>query len=98
MNCSKLRLTGSLTGAISMRRMGNRVRLFVSDAVGMGKIQFMVNGREIGWVRAVDATNPKLRVAAVTHHFVRSHALAAGKNAIEIYVDGERQKRVACAR
>ena len=83
---------------VSIKRIGNSVRLFVSEPAGVGKIQFKINGREIAWVRAVDATNPKLRTANGRSYFVRLAALGAGKNGVEIYVDGERVKRAAYTR
>lgn len=86
------------TDAVSIKRIGNRVRLFATDVVGAGKIQFKINGKEVGWVRAVDETNPKLRNANGRAYFVRLAGLASGKNAVEIYVDGTRVKRVAYTR
>ena len=90
-------VTTQLTTA-SIKRIGNSVRLFVSEPAGLGKIQFKINGREIAWVRAVDATDPKLRTANGLSYFVRLAALGAGKNGVEIYVDGTRVKRVAYTR
>jgi hypothetical protein len=60
----------------------------------------MLNGREIAWVRAIDATDPKLRTVtagpmAGVSYLVRTITLQPGKNALEIYVDGERVRRVA---
>jgi hypothetical protein len=64
------------------------IKMYARDVVGAGKIQFFHNGREVAWIRAVDATDPKLNVAS--DGMVRTRALVSGKNVFEIYVDGER--------
>jgi hypothetical protein len=46
-------------------------------------------------VRAVDNTDPKLRFANGAYYLVRTIDLAEGKNVFEIFVDGERVRRVA---
>jgi hypothetical protein len=80
------------------------VKFYARDLVGAGKVRFMLNGREIGWVRAIDTTDPKLRVAdsgpmAGRAYFVRTARLEPGrKNVLEIYVAGERVRRVAYGR
>jgi hypothetical protein len=88
----------------SIRRSSEtEAKLWARDVIGAGKVQFMLNGREIGWVRAVDATDPKLRVPssgpmAGRAYFVRTARLVPGKNVLEIYVDGERVRRVSYSR
>ncbi len=82
----------------SVKRIGNNVRLMVDQVVGLGKVQFKINGKEIAWVRAVDAADPKLRQANGRTYFVRHAALSKGKNTIEVYVDGKRVKRVSYAK
>jgi hypothetical protein len=67
----------------------------VKNVIGAGKVQFFVNGREITWIRATDTTDPKLRFAGGSYYLFRNIELTAGKNAIEIFVDGERVRRVA---
>ena len=79
----------------SVKRIGDTARLFATGIIGAGKVQLFVNGREIAWVRAEDETDPKLRYANDTYYLVRRVELAEGKNVIEIYVDGERIRRVA---
>jgi len=79
------------------------VKFYAKNPVGVGKVQFMLNGREIAWVRAIDATDPKLRTVASgpmagVSYLVRTITLQPGKNALEIYVDGERVRRVAYTR
>lgn len=71
------------------------VKVYAKNIVGAGKVQFMVNGEEIAWVRAEDETDPKLRFANDAYYLVRTVELSEGKNAIEIFVDGERQRRAA---
>jgi hypothetical protein len=72
------------------------IKLYAKNIVGVGKVQFFLNGKEIAWVRAVDETDPKLRKANGFNYLVRTVNLKAGtKNAVEIYVDGERVRRAA---
>ena len=72
------------------------VKLYAKNIVGAGKVQFFLNGREIAWVRAADANDPKLRTANGFQYLVRTVTLKAGmKNALEIYVDGIRVRRAA---
>jgi len=78
-------------------------KIYAKNIVGLGKVQFRLNGKEIAWVRALDATDPKLRVIdsgpmAGANYLVRTVKLAAGKNVLEIYVDGERVRRTAYTR
>jgi hypothetical protein len=83
----------------SIKRLGNRVRFFAGEIIGAGKIQFKINGKEVAWVRAVDATDPKLRKTSSNEsYFVRTSSLVRGKNAVEIFVDGERVKRASYTR
>lgn len=68
--------------------------------MGAGKVQFKFNGKEIAWVPAVDATDPKLRVItegpmAGANYLVRTVNLKAGKDLLEVYVDGVRTTRTA---
>jgi hypothetical protein len=67
------------------------IKMYARDVVGAGKIQFFHNGREVAWIRAVDATDPKLNV--VSDGMVRTRALVSGRNVFEIYVDGVRLVR-----
>jgi len=72
------------------------VRFYAKDPIGIGKVQFKVNGREIAWIRAIDETDPKLRTRANgLPYLVRTITLAPGKNALEIFVDGVRIWRAA---
>jgi hypothetical protein len=72
----------------------NELKIYARDVVGAGKVQFIVNGREIAWIRAVDATDPKLNVmndGIVRSVFVRD--MLVGRNVVEIYVNGVRLDR-----
>ncbi len=95
-----IRVTGAASGATASGVAGearpstrmiaeNTVKVWVFDAVGAGKVQIKLNGRELAWVNAVSADDPKLRDG----YLVRTLTLAAGKNVIEVYVDGERVSR-----
>jgi hypothetical protein len=76
-------------------KSGDSVKVYAKNIVRQGKVQFMVNGKEIAFVRAVDANDPKLRFANNSYYLVRTVELGKGKNAIEIFVDGKRVKRAA---
>ena len=70
---------------------GKTVKMYAKDPIGDGKIQFFVDGKEIAWVNAVDATDPKLFAAASGYpYLVRSVELKPGKNRFEIKLDGVR--------
>jgi hypothetical protein len=84
-----------VTAVASIKRIGNTARLFAVDIIGAGKVQFFLDGREIAWIRAVDQSDPKLFFANDSHYLVRRVELSEGKNVFEIYVDGERVRRVA---
>ncbi len=79
---------------------GRTIKIYAKNPVGSGKVQFIVDGREIAWVNAVDANDPKLRVIttdgpmAGVNYLVRTITLNPGKNRIEILVDGQRVWRV----
>ena len=83
------------------RIVGNtKAKLYVKSVVGKGKVLFLVNGKEIAWVRAANDSDRKLRKVtegpmAGVSYLVRTVDFVKGKNAFEIYVDGERVKRVA---
>jgi len=72
------------------------IKFYAKNPVDQGKVQFFVDGREVAWVRAVDATDPKLRVIttdgpmAGVSYLVRTVELNPGKNRFEIRVNGER--------
>jgi len=77
------------------------VKFYARDLVGAGKVRFVLNGREVAWVRAVDATDPKLNVgpAAARDGLVRTvgpgsrWSLVDGRNVLEIYVGENRLVR-----
>lgn len=86
------------------RMVGNtQAKMYAKSVVGEGKVTFHLNGKEIAWVRAVDATDPKLRLVttgpmAGANYLVRTVNLQKGKNVLEIYVDGKRLTRTAYSR
>jgi hypothetical protein len=77
------------------------LNFYARDIVGAGKVRFVLNGREVAWVRAIDASDPKLNVgpAAARDGLVRTvgvgsrWSLAAGRNVLEIYVGENRLVR-----
>jgi hypothetical protein len=73
----------------------NELKLYARGVIGAGKVSFFQNGREIAWVRAVDATDPKLNVGTpgARDGMVRTATPVMGRNVFEIYVDGERVVR-----
>lgn len=84
----------------SINTAKDKVRVIYKNPVGVGKVQFRLNGKELAWARATDATDPKLRSFEVNGievpYLVRTVELTKGiKNAFEIYVDGVRVWRAA---
>jgi uncharacterized protein YfaS (alpha-2-macroglobulin family) len=67
----------------------NQVKMYAKNVVGNGKIQFIVDGEEIAWVRTDDPTNSRLRQALGTQYLVRTIELEPGKNRLRFYIDGE---------
>lgn len=66
------------------------IKFYSKSPIGEGKIQFIVDGKEIAWIRAVDAADPKLSFASGYPYLVRTYELKPGKNRLEIRVDGKR--------
>jgi hypothetical protein len=78
---------------------GRTIKIYAKNPIGAGKVQFIVDGREIAWVNARTAADPKLRThrtgpMAGVNYLVRNITLKPGKNRIEIRVDGKRVWRV----
>ena len=72
------------------------VKMYAKNIVLAGKVQLMLNGKEIAWVRATSAADSKLRTANGASYLVRTIDLVEGqKNVLEIYVDGVRTTRNA---
>lgn len=65
-------------------------RLLAKNLVGVGKVQFKLNGKEVAWVNAVDASDPKLRKQ---NYLVRSVKLKTGANTLEVLLNGKRIKK-----
>ena len=70
-------------------------KIYAKNIVGAGKVQFFLNGKEIAWVNATSAADSKLRTANGASYLVRTVEFAAGKNVLEVYVDGVRTTRTA---
>lgn len=80
------------------KRNGNNVKIYAKNVIGLGKVQFFVNGEEIAWIRANDKSDRKLRVITEgpmtgASYLVRDKDLRSGKNVFEIYLNGERVER-----
>ncbi len=77
------------------------LNFYARDIVGAGKVRFVLNGREVAWVRAIDASDPKLNVgpAAARDGLVRTvgvgsrWSLVDGRNVLEIWVGETRLVR-----
>jgi hypothetical protein len=75
---------------------GKSVKFYAKNPIGRGKVQFFVDGVEVAWVRAIDESDPKLRVItdvgpmAGVSYLVRTVSLKPGKNRFEIRVEGQR--------
>jgi hypothetical protein len=83
-------LTSTGEARPSTKRLNDdSVKLWVFDVAGAGKVQIFVNGKEIAWVRTTDPADRKL----TNGYLVRTVELAEGKNVIEVFVDGERERR-----
>jgi hypothetical protein len=77
-------------GYWTQRQPDGAVKIYAKNVIGEGKVQFFVDGKEIAWVNAIDATDPKLSSASGNLYLVRSVELKPGKNRFEIKLDGGR--------
>lgn len=66
-----------------------QVKIYAKEIVGIGKVSLVLNGKELGWVRANSETNPKLRIIDGTAYLVRTGILAKGVNQVQVFVDGK---------
>ena len=69
---------------------GDAVTVYAKEPVGLGKVQFFVNGEEVAWINAVDESDPKLSLASGSEYLVRTIELNPGKNRFEIKLNGVR--------
>lgn len=80
---------------VTKRISETEIKIYAKDIIDIGKIQFMVNGREIAWVRATEPDDPKLRVVSDesgdVYYLVRTVELDQ-RVRIEILVDSQRAK------
>lgn len=84
-------ITSSEAPRGSTNREDDEVKIRVFNPAAAGKVQIIVNGEEIAWVRTDDPNDSKL----FNGYLVRTVKLEPGKNVIEILVDGERIRRNA---
>ena len=71
-------------------------KIYAKDVVGAGKVQIFFNGKEVAWVNATAADDPKLRTANDAQYLVRTVYLVEGqKNILEVHLDGIRIRRTA---
>jgi hypothetical protein len=81
--------------AWTKRISATEAKVYARNPIGAGKVQFIVNGREVAWIRAENSSDRKLRRAANgVDYLVRTITLEPGKNRIEIKVDGVRMRLV----
>lgn len=85
--------------SLVIRRISDgEAKVYAKYPVDAGKIQFVVNGNERGWIRAATTGDVKLRKVGGAPYFVRTVKLQPGRNVIEIFVEGESLKRVIYTR
>jgi len=70
---------------------GRTMKFYARGVIGAGKITFVLNGREVGWVRATGGNDSKINLAG--DGMVRTVQLRPGRNVLEIYQDGKRVVR-----
>lgn len=80
--------------AVVKRISDVNAKVYARNIVGAGKIQFLLNGEEIAWIRAESATDPKLKESQFGPYLVRTINLAPGRNVVEIQLDGTNLRRV----
>jgi hypothetical protein len=84
---------GSAAAALASTKLlpNGVVKVWFFEPVNAGKVQIFFNGKEIAWVNATSSSDAKLTKG----YLVRTLNLKEGKNVVEVYVDGERVRRVA---
>lgn len=68
----------------------NQVKIYGKSLVGVGKVQFLVNGLEVAWIRAVSSSDRKIVRAGAGDYLIRTRDLGAGKNRFEIRLNEKR--------
>jgi hypothetical protein len=68
----------------------NLVKIYAKSVVGLGKVQFLLNGREVAWIRAVSSSDPKILRPGAGDYLVRTKSLRSGKNRFEVLLNGQR--------
>lgn len=72
------------------KRIGDSVKIVAKNIVGIGKVQFLLDGKEVAWIRAEDQEDPKLSATDNSQYLVRTKDLKLGKNRFQILLDGKR--------
>ena len=75
------------------KRVGDNVKIYAKNFIGLGKVQFFVNGREIAWATPLSIADTKLRVIATgpqagDSYLVRDRDLVDGRNFFDIKLNG----------
>ena len=88
----------TITAWTKLNASKTQVRMYAKDPVSAGKVQFMVNGKEIAWIRAMDSSDRRLLNLAGANYLMRTVDLKPGKNRFEILLNGERIFRATYSR
>ena len=67
---------------------GRNMKFYARGVIGAGKVTFVLNGREVAFVRANSGGDSKINLAG--DGMVRTVRLNPGRNVLEVYVNGER--------
>jgi hypothetical protein len=79
--------------------VGNtQAKLYAKNIIGKGKVSLRLNGKEIAWANAKDASDRKLRIVGEDNYLVRTVNLGKGKNVLEVFVNGKRTTRTVYSR
>ena len=79
------------------KRISDReLKFYAREIVGVGKVSFRINGKEIAWVRATNNLDSKLNLAG--DGMVRTAQLSSGRNVLEIHVGSCRSTRTIYSR
>ena len=70
---------------------GRDMKFYARGVIGAGKITFVLNGREVAFVRASGGNDSKINLAG--DGMVRTVRLNPGKNVLEVYQNGQRVVR-----
>lgn len=72
---------------VSVKRSSDsKARIAAKDIIGVGKVAFFLNGKEVGWINPTSTSDKKLRKSGDSYVFAKTVSLKSGKNVIEIRV------------